>query len=353
MLHIRTCASHLIARIATLSIAVGSFAATSLAVTPAPFTPNTPLGGAPIGFSYAGNKFVGTILGDGTGRIYSTDLNGGNVQPFGGTISLNASYGQEHYVSSSLGLGGFPSRDVYVASGNNIHHITNAGVPDAGLFVNGSLGGINGDVRGITFDAVGTFGYKMIVTTHTGYVYTIDPSGNPTQIAFTGEDTEGLDIAPLGAGSKWGGLDGALFVASEGSGSIRAIKPVSFAMSLVTTVASAEQLDFVPLNLGASGNPLEGMYSANYAVNVLKAPATDFTTMMGDIIVTGETTAIINNVTNTIGGVVVSNVGSFPNQPEDGLFVTADIINAPEPGSLALLGAGAMFLLGRSRRRSR
>ena len=345
MLRIHVGVSTRIVRIASLALGILGSAAFSYAVTPLPFTPNNPIGGQPVGFSFAGNKFVGTILGDGTGRLYSTDLTGNSIAPFGGTVSLVAGHGQEHYVSSSIGLGGFPNGDIYVASGNNIQHITNAGVADPGLFVTGSAG-LNGLVRGITFDAFGTFGNQMIVTTDTGFVYTINSAGTATNIASTGEDTEGLDVAPVGPGAHWGGLNGALFVASENSGTIRAIKPVSFAVTTVGTIPSAEQLDFVPLNLGASGSPLEGMYSANYPNNVLKAPYTDFTTMIDDVIITGETTKQISDLSavNTFTG-----VGVFPNQPEDGLFVTAAMV--PEPGTLTLLGAGGLLLLSRRRNR--
>ena len=338
-----------------LAVAVGplllgclSTASFAVTITPTAFTPNNPIGGAPVGWAYAGNKFVGTVLDSGSGQnvLYSTDLTGNNVQPFGGAVTLAATYGNEHYVSSSIGLGGFPIGDVYVASGNNIKHIINAGAADPGLFINaGSSGGIVGDIRGITFDAVGTFGNQMIITTHAGFVYTVDSAGNATQIGSTGEDTEGLDIAPLGG--TWGAMNGWLFIASENSGLIRAIKPGSFVMQNVTTVPSAEELDFVPLNLGASGNPLEGLYAGNYNVNVLKAGANQFAGLQGDIIVTGELTQSIYDI-NSVNG--VSAVGSIPNQPEDGLFVTADLIahdNVPEPGSLALLGIGGLMMLRR------
>ena len=300
-----------------------------------------------IGFSYAGNKFVGSVQLNGTGALYSTDLNGGNVQLFAPAVNLDPNPSGEHYVSSSLGLGGFPNLDVYVASANGVVHITNDGSSS-----NSFVSGLSGDVRGITFDSVGTFGNNMLITTTTGNVYQANSAGGVSLLASVDEDTEGLDVAPLGNG--FGGLDGRLVVASEGSGLLRAISP-SGTVTPFATVSSAEELNFVPLNLGASGSPVEGFYGANYTQNVIKADASQFNGMQGDIIVTGETTGQVSRVHwNGVTSVFeVTNVGQFPNQPEDGLFVTTDIINSPEPSSLALAGFGFIGLAAWGWRRRR
>src|ERR1035437_3111600 len=109
-----------------LATIIGGLAAPVLAVSPAPFVSSpvnyagTPPASGPVGFTYAGNKFVGSVLDDGTGNklLYSTNLTGGNVQLFGGGApALAASFGLEHYVSASIGLGGFANGDVYVAAG--------------------------------------------------------------------------------------------------------------------------------------------------------------------------------------------------------------------------------------------
>ncbi len=117
---------------------------------------------------------------------------------------------------------------------------------------------------------------KQLVTTIGGQIYRVTSSGAATLLASTGEDTEGLDIAPLGV---FGPNAGQLFVASEGSGLIRAISPA--------------------------------------------------------------------------GVITVTTIGSFPNQPEDGIFVTAAIVNPCPPtqictstvSELATLGLLAMALL--------
>jgi hypothetical protein len=196
-------------------------------------------------------------------------------------------------------------------------------------------------VRGILFDAVGSFGNDMLVTTAVGTIYRIksDGSGTDTPLADIGEDTEGLDIAPPGA--NFGSFDGQLIVASEGSGTLHAVDASGTVTLLPLTIPSAEQLTFVPLNVGVLGNPVEGFYGCNYWPNVIKAAAVDFVGNEGDAIVTSEVGPGQGRVTrvhwdagtasfDTIG------VGNFPDyvelglpktaQPEDGLFVSAAII---------------------------
>jgi hypothetical protein len=319
-----------------------------------------------IGFAYIGDGFVGSVQTNGFNVLYRTDVNGANVQVFAPTVAIAANPSSEHFVASSLGLGGFPNRDVYVASGAGIVHIDHAGTSGSPTIT--SVNGVPGSnlasaVRGILFDAIGTFGNDMLVTTIGGQVYRVDSTGAATLLASVGEDTEGLDIAPLGT---FGPYAGQLIVASEGSGLLRAITTggIVTVINPNSPIAGAEELTFVPLNLGASGNPVEGFYGANYTPNVVKGDASEFASMLGDIIVTGEFTHLVWNVHWDGTQAVNTNIGSFPNQPEDGIFVTAAIINpcppgevcnnVPEPDSLALLAAALLAVAvgaGVSRRR--
>lgn len=327
----------------------GTLGGSSRAVVYSPFTdPHPVVGGGTIGFAYAGDKFVGSVQGDGTGQLYSTDLTGGNVQLFAPGVNLAPSLASEHFVAASVGAGGFASRDIYVAASNTVVHITHDG-----LSSNILTSGLTGDVRGILFDTIGTFGGDMLVTTNAGSVYRVNSAGVATTLASTGEDTEGLDIAPVGAG--FGAYDGQLVVASEGSGLLRAISTagVTTILNPNDRIAGGEELSFVPLTLGLSGDPVEGMYGANYTQNVLKAGAGEFAGMQGDIIVTSETGHGVHRVHWNGTAFEYSQVGAFSSQPEDGIFVTAAHITGgvPEPSSLALLATGLLPLLGLRRRK--
>jgi len=312
-----------------------------------------------IAFNFAGNKFVGSVyFGANNAQLYSTNLSGGNVQLFSTPIPTASG---EVVIGASLGVGGFPTGDIYTGSegGGNIYHITNAGGAPT-LFA--TLPGAAGDVRQIFFDPGSSFGGNMLVTTTSGNVYEVDHLGNVSLLASVGEDTEGMDIAP----STWGAFAGDLLVGSEGSGTVRLIDPSGNVTVLGHTgeFPGAETISVIPLNLNA-GDPLQGFYVANYATDIQFAPASNFTSqgLLGDVIVTdefgGSTAWDVHYNAGTFNVTPYTFTGNSISQFEDGIFVTPQRIQetgggtVPEPSSILLFGSVMVVVGGFLRKKVR
>jgi hypothetical protein len=295
-----------------------------------------------IAFTYAGNKFVGSVyFGPNNQQLYQTDLNGLNVQTFGSPLPSPAA--GEIVLGTSLGLSGFNSGDIYAGSENagTIYHYSNGGGAPT-VFASGLSGG----VKNILFDPGSSFGGNMLVSTSSGNIYTIDSIGTVTLLGSIGAGiiAEGMDIAT----SNWGPFAGDLVVASETTGSLYLMNTSGTVVATLGGVPIAETVSLVPLNLGLSGNPLEGFYVANYPVDIQKADASQFAGLQGDIIATSEQGSnsqiwdvkYSGNPLNPFSGGATL-VGNLPNQSEDGIFVTAQRINllgTPEPSSMILFG---------------
>jgi len=278
----------------------------------------------PFGIAYGGNKFVVSVQGEGQ-ALYSTNLDGSNLQKFAPQISLPAlvsNFTYDHGIASSIGLGGFPTWDFYVGVENGILHISNDGTKS-----NAFVSGLSASVRHLHFDTVGTFNHNLLATTLDGHVYQIDSSGSATVLASIGEDAWGMDIVPIGAG--FGPFDGQLIVMAESSGLMRAIDATG-RMSVVNgshPVSGAPSISFVPLNMGTSGSSVEGLYVADWMINVLKADIGQFAAFKGDAIISNQYNSVISRVHWNGSTFEFTDLIQTNNNPDEVIFITPAMIN--------------------------
>ncbi len=315
-----------------------------------------------IGFTYAGDKFVGTIYNFQSGdnrQLYSTNLSGGGVAKFGTALPTGAG---EIVVAGSLGQAGFAPGSVYagttdIGGSNGIVY----SYSDIGGAPTAFATGLVGNVRGMLFDPGSSFGGNLLVSTDAGRIYSITSAGVASQIANLGTDAEGMDIIPVGA-TGWGSLGGSLVVASEGSNQMYVVSPGG-AVNVATgvNISIFESINFVPEDIGLSGNPLEGYYAANFQVDIQKANASQFLSqgLGGHLLATSEfgSNSSIYDIKYTGTGFNFTQTtynGVLPNQAEDGIFVSAQRLSdasTPEPGSVLTITGGLVALLAVRRRR--
>jgi hypothetical protein len=197
----------------------------------------------------------------------------------------------ERYLAISPGLGGFPKNYIYATVGQNVYQITPDGLRVT-LCVN--IPSTPNGETGITFDTVGTFGHKMILTDRRGPVWTVDSCTAPMAelIGDFGLQIEGPLVAPMSLGRYggwlWGGnefQDGVY--AMSGRGVVR----------LVVNSESPEGLVPIPstvCNFGTS----QGAYfiALKDQSQVMKYTAADFNGLGGDVLAPSELKATIARI---------------------------------------------------------
>jgi hypothetical protein len=124
----------------------------------------------------------------------------------------------EHPSDSSRGLGGFLCNEVFYGAGPLILRRSSREIHARPFDVFAKLDGI---VRSLLFDTVGTFGFEMLATTEAGSLYRIDRAGKTTKLANVNEDLKAMDLVPLDP--EFGPFAGRLITVSRYLGKIRTI----------------------------------------------------------------------------------------------------------------------------------
>lgn len=195
----------------------------------------------------------------------------------------------ERYLAISPGLGGFPVGYVFATVGQNIYKVSPDGLTVT-LFVN--IPSMDTGETGITFDTVGTFGFKMLLTDRRGPVWSVDSTGVATQIGDFGVQIEGPLVTPTTFGTfggwLWGGnefQDGVFAMSNTGT------------VQLVLHSESPEALIRIPdtvCTMGTSGGAyFIGMEDQN---QIMKFGTVDFTGLGGDLLAPGELDTSVSRI---------------------------------------------------------
>jgi hypothetical protein len=238
------------------------------------------------------------------------------------SVGFDPSADGEHplaIVSTGISGAGWLVDHVYVGVGNTIQHIDDLGFPVS------TIVGFTSDVRGLSFDRIGTFNHDLLVGCNGGEVYRVTSSGVPTFLFSFGSLVEALDVAPT-AGGSWGAspFAGDLIVGVESTGLLWAIPPPSGLPVLVPgiLIPDVEMLHFVPQNLNQGG--CDGLYAADFPVQLIQVSGGNFVNHKGDAILISEfgahTVWRVHWNPGTVSFVTAA-LGSFCNQPEHGNFV--------------------------------
>lgn len=198
--------------------------------------------------------------------------------------------------------GGFPSNVVYVTQGPKILQIT----PDGVVSPFTTIAACGSSHTGITFDRIGSFGYKMLVTCVGGRVWKVSVDGTATLVTnvaaalgLASVHIENPDVAPMSF-SPYGGN---LFVAAKVLGKVLAISPAG----VVKTVASwpgAKGVRFIPdqkCDFGMS----DGTFFTAIKGTIVKFPLSAFAGKSGRALVMSGTHAGIGLLTPTGGATIV------------------------------------------------
>lgn len=249
---------------------------------------------------------VYSLDSSGAATLYSTipGVPSDCLAPFEGNIfdPKNAPFphAAELYIAISPGFGGFNPNDVFVTYGTGIYRIPPGG-GSATLFA--TIPSLPVDHNGVTFDEVGTFGFKMVVTGFDGQVWTVGPTGVTSCVlgsalgclgaAIVGK-IESPEVAPS---SALGPAGGTVLSASESNSAVYSTSSGG-GLTTVATWASAEAVRMVPASLCTFGTTGASFFTALVFDKILDMiSSTDLTGLGGKAIVTSEFAGTIGTIT--------------------------------------------------------
>jgi len=228
--------------------------------------------------------------------------------------------------------------------------------PDGTLFGGSALwvdlnpiGTGNGLMRGSLYvDRTGVWSGDLIAVTTVGQVWRINSAGAATMVANVSTHLEGVATVPNDP--KYGPLAGKIIAGAEGQGRLYAFDTTG-ASQFFTLGVNVEDIDLIDAG--------ENFFGVNFGTSrILAAPASDFASLVGDILLTQEFPAgggtglyrLHWNGVSLVADQFTLNAGSVvPGQWEHVSFGPVPI-SVPEPGTGALLGLALFGAFAAARR---
>lgn len=261
-----------------IAAAAISGAAQSITLTQISTTFNTPIG---IDYHEPTQSVIASVNYAGGGSPYNLEriLQDGSHTQFSSVSGLT----DELKIATvrSGNLGGFTTGEVFTGTGGDgeIIRIAANGASSINPWV--SLpGSINGLLRGSLYvDRTGVYGGDLLGATTAGQVWRITSGGVATMLADVGEHLEGLLSVPDNS-AQYGPLAGKIIAGAEGSGRMYVFDNGGLVDTLSLGV-NIEDIDLI--------EPNENFFGVNYGSSrILGAPASEFASMAGDILLTQE-----------------------------------------------------------------
>ena len=223
---------------------------------------------------------------------------------------------------TGLSLGGFPVGDVFAGSGTGtVARISADGTTVQNPFA--TLPGETGqDWGGLYFDRTGNFGGDLMVSTTSGGVYRVNSSGVATLIARLPGNGAIEGIISLPNDSRFGPLSGKILVGGTdiglpmtGATNVLAVDPIdgthpmgTFTTFSVPAIVEPEGFRIVPAGGDFFGTDFGGSVAAPKIV--VTAPASGFSSIVGDLVIASEGMIDPNTKTSKLFDVVWDSVNN-------------------------------------------
>jgi hypothetical protein len=169
----------------------------------------------------------------------------------------------EHPSDNSRGLGGFLCNEVFFAAGPLIVRRPLGEVHGRPFDIFARLDGV---IRSLLFDTIGTFGFDMLATTEAGSLYRLDKAGKATKSANVNEDLKAVDLVPLDP--EYGRFVGQMIVVTRFLGKVRTIDNAGVVSEIDAgrEFPGAEALFILPKSAWSDQTAETGSYLLHWAL---------------------------------------------------------------------------------------